>query len=673
MRQPIPARRLRLAAAIPLAGLVAMALLLAAPANQARAADGLRIVATTRYDVQPERGRILVTIDAVATALTPDTSAGRTYYSGITLGIPRGAQRVTASSGGQALRAVTDARQSRVSITFGRNIFFQQRYGYRISFDLVDGGGAADRDVRVSHSLVAFPVWAFGSEGSVGSRVQVTVPKGFQPSVEGGPLSSSQSADGVSTLSSGSLSDPLSFFAYVSADRPGAFTSTPLTFSVGAAKATVVVRAWDDDAAWGQRMAKLLSSGLPALHDLIGLDYPVTRTLQVEEAATSRLGEYAGIYNDTDQSITVRYDADSYVGLHEAAHIWFNHSLFRDRWINEAWAEFYGVQAGKKIGAAGETFHLSPALMNSKVALNDWGAVGVENLAVEDYAYAATANLANLIFKRTDLASLRRVWQAAGAGELAYQPAQAGAKPEIGRAVTQASWQQLLDLLEERTGADYDDLWISWVVDDDQRPLLERRQRARTSYEAVIRDAADWELPASIRYEMSSWQFDEASGQLTTSRFVLSKRDRIDEAAAALRLTPPSTLRAAFEGTSGMQSAAAEATAELQTLDALDQATQALTGQPSAVEWIGLLGSEPALDLDAARRSFESGDLTAADKDAAAARAARDGARDLGRQRVAIGGAGLLVLDGAAMGGLAVRRRRRRRAVETTLSVDQAA
>ncbi len=56
----------------------------------------------------------------------------------------------------------------------------------------------------------------------------------------------------------------------------------------------------------------------------------------VEEAATSRLGDYAGIYNNLTGIIRVRYDADAYVALHEAAHIWFNGDLFRDRWIGEA-------------------------------------------------------------------------------------------------------------------------------------------------------------------------------------------------------------------------------------------------------------------------------------------------------------------------------------------------
>ena len=69
--------------------------------------------------------------------------------------------------------------------------------------------------------------------------------------------------------------------------------------------------------------------GLPALQDLIGIDYPVSGRLSVEEAATSRLGEYAGIYNRVTGVIRVRYDADAFVTLHEAAHLWFNGDALR--------------------------------------------------------------------------------------------------------------------------------------------------------------------------------------------------------------------------------------------------------------------------------------------------------------------------------------------------------
>jgi hypothetical protein len=641
--------------------LVAAALVvLGTPTPIAAASPGLRIVTSTRYDAQPDRGRVHVSIDAAATALTPDTSAGRTYYTGVRFGVPLEAAHVAATSGGARLAVSHQASTGRVDVTFGTRVFYQQTYRYRVTFDLLDGGGAADRDVRVSTSLVAFPVWAFGSDGTGGSSVRVTIPSGYAVTVEAGTMTE-QSSSATTTLVSGSIADPTAFFAYVSADRAGAFTSTPVSISVGRQTARIDVRGWSDDPEWSARMVKLLRDGLPELRDLIGLDYPVSGTLGVEEAATSRLGEYAGTYDSFSGSITVRYDADAVVGLHEAAHIWFNGSLFRDRWIDEAFAEYYGVEATRALGLHGSTFALDPALIDDKIPLNDWGAPGVEKPGVEDFAYAATYHLAQLIADRAGSDGLQRVWRAASDGELSYQPVRAGTAPEKGRAITQDSWQQLLDLLEERTGGAYADLWRAWVANDEQALLLERRERARTSYQADVRDAGDWELPDSIRFLMSSWQFDEADGQLADVRFLLSQRDRINAAASAIDVVPPPTLRQKFEGDAGLQAARSEAAAELATLSGLARASRAVSTEPGALAWIGLLGAQPMADLAAARDAFEAGDLPVADEHAQAALQSRSGAEDAGRQRVAIGGGALLALDAAGMAGLFARRRRRQR------------
>ena len=87
----------------------------------------------------------------------------------------------------------------------------------------------------------------------------------------------------------------------------------------------------------------------PALHELIGLPWPVAGALRVEESA-NRLGRLRRDLQPVTQKINVRYDADATVTLHEAAHIWFNGDLFAGRWIGEAWAEFYAVQSAEVVG-----------------------------------------------------------------------------------------------------------------------------------------------------------------------------------------------------------------------------------------------------------------------------------------------------------------------------------
>ena len=68
------------------------------------------------------------------------------------------------------------------------------------------------------------------------------------------------------------------FGAYVLADRPGAYRSTPVNVTTGGATYSVVVRSWQDDAAFGSRTAALLRKALPALGTLIGVPPARART-----------------------------------------------------------------------------------------------------------------------------------------------------------------------------------------------------------------------------------------------------------------------------------------------------------------------------------------------------------------------------------------------------------
>jgi hypothetical protein len=648
----------RLAAALP----VILLLLCASPPPAAAARGGLVVVAQTRYVVEPAAHVVHVTVDAVATSLEPDTTAGQTYYTGVNFAVQPGAANVSATSGGQGIGASVSRREddfSVISVSFGRGIFYRQSYAYTVRFDLVDAGGKGTRDLRIGSSLAAFPVWAFGTEGESGSSVSVDLPDGYTPDVQGEPMQQGHAAGGGIRLSA-SPSDPLRFFAYVTADRPGAFANTSTRVDVNGVSTSVLVRSWDDDPSWGRRVTNLMRRGLPVLGKLIGFDYPgqEPRSLTVEEAATSRLGEYAGIYDPDVSLIQIRYDADAVVTLHEAAHIWFNATLFKDRWIGEAWAEYYAARAVAHLGAHGRTPVLTDTMLRSKIPLNDWGAIGVESLEVEDFAYAATYEVAREIAARAGNADLRLVWEAADADQEAYLPIHHAPPASAHVAFDVEGWQRLLDLLEERSGDDYSDLWRRWIVDDQQLPLLAERESARQRYAQVVAAAGDWELPASIRHEMGLWQFDDARAALEAATSVLHQRGAIAAAARSLDLSAPPTLQATFEGDGGMQAAAAEADAERRTIRELETAAGHLGAGDSLLETIGLLGNDPHGQLAAARARFEDGDLAAADRQAAELVASVQGAADAGRLRVAAAGGGVLLVDGIWLWLVRPRRRR---------------
>lgn len=628
-----------------------------ASAPVALAGGGLVTVMDATYDVRPEDSLVHVTVDAESTSFERDAPEGPVYYAGLSMSIPPGSTNIQATADGEPLplTITPSADETRLDIGFSEQVLLGDSFAYQLTFDMVDLGGAADRDFRIGHSVVAFPVWAFGSPEADGSSVAVLLPPTFTPSVYGGPLAESTEADGSVVLTA-DVSDTPSWFAYVTAERPGIFTATPFSVALGQDDATGQVMAWDDDPDWGGRTLDLMLQGLPALHELIGLEWPVFGDLKVEESA-NRLGDYAGIYNRQTEKINVRYDADGTVTLHEAAHVWFNSDLFRDRWIGEAWAEFYAVQSAEMIGVGGETFELTDDLLAAQIPLNDWEGIGAENRDVEQFAYAASFHLAELIFERTDLDGLRATWRAAEDGEMAYQPIHPADAPEAGVAPTVEDWQRLLDLLEERTGATYDDLWTTWVVDPTENVQVVERAAAREQYHAVVDAAGEWELPTTIRTNMGSWQFDAATAQLDTADRVLDLAAERDQLADDLGLDPPDELQVAFEGSGGLDAALTEANKELFALELIADATHGLEADLEPLQQIGLLFAEPEVDLAAAESAWESGDHGEATDRADAVLTTLEEADDRGGERVAIGGAVLLV----ALGGTAVWARRRRR------------
>jgi hypothetical protein len=647
--------RPRLTAGAVLALVVAATLAPIGPST-ARAGGGLVTTMDAVYDVRPDQALVHVTIDAVSTSFERDAPEGPVYYAGLSISIPPGSSNVTATSGDTQLgiTVTPGADAVRVDIGFSEQVFLGDSFSYQVAFDMVDTGGAADRDFRIGHSVVAFPVWAFGTPDAQGSSVAVALPANFTPSVYGGPLTPTTAADG-SLLLTADVTDTQSWFAYVTAERPGIFTEIPFSLVVGDEEATVIIRAWDDDPDWASRTQALLTQGIPALHDLIGLPWPVVGDLRVEESA-NRLGDYAGIYNQVTEKINVRYDADATVTLHEAAHIWFNDDLFRERWIGEAFAELYAVQSAAAIGVSGDRFELTEDLLAARIPLNDWAPVGIENDAVEVFAYAASYHLAELILERTDADALRAVWRGTADAEMAYQPIHGSDAPRTGVASSLEGWQRLLDLLEERTDAEYTDLWLAWVVDETQAELLTDRAEARTRYLEVVAAAEDWELPEVVRFDLGNWQFDDVMAELDTVDRILVMAADLEALAGELDLDPPEQLRETFEGNAGLELALTEANKELLALETIADATRGLAEEPDAVEWIGLLATEPDVDLAAARDAWEAGDHGIASDRAEAVLATLDAADDRGRERLAIGG-GIVLL---AIGGVALTVYRRR-------------
>src|SRR5258707_6270967 len=88
--------------------------------------------------------------------------------------------------------------------------------------------------------------------------------------------------------------------------------------------------------------------------------------------------------------------------------------------------------------------------------------------------------------------------------------------------------------------------------------------------------------------------------QLPAAEAVLGQRADLAVAATVAGVTLPPTLVSTFEGDAGLPAAAAEATAELTTVEAIRQAELAqpanVPGTPGVLILVGLVGSDATTD-----------------------------------------------------------------------------
>ena len=622
----------------------------------------LTLVTAATYDVVPEERRVAVTVAITAANHLQDTATKRYYFEAGYLAVLPGSSHFAVSSPGLSPTVSVAASKPGyvlLKIGFGTRLASGHSMPLTLTFDVRDPGGAPDRPVRISPSLISFYLWAFASDSTPGSSVTLRMPAGYTVEIDRGPLvGPTTDASGRQVWTSGRLASPLDFIADVSADKPGGYVESTRDVSVGGASASIVLQAWPDDPEWATRVGDLFAKGLPVLGAEIGLPWPLTTPLQVQETIVRATGGYAGLFDPTTGHVQVAYAADPIVVLHEASHSWLNGALVADRWAAEAFASYYASTAAVALGLKGQSPELTPEIAKAAFPLNAWGPVDRADTATEAYGYAASLVLAKAIAGRAGEDGMRAVWLAASDRIGAYQPLGGPVEKVAGA----PDWRALLDLFDGLGPASYEDLWRQWVVRPTDLPLLDERAKARSAYGALVAKADQWRLPASIRDAMRTWQFASAEREMTDASAVLDHRAGLEKAADAARLALPDTLRLTFEGTDGIAAAAAEANAEQSTLDALVAAAATQPSSPGPIETLGLVGEDPARDLVAARASFSQGDLPAAAAGAARAATIWRTAFDVGRGRVI--SIGLLVMA-AALAVYLIRHRRSARGPRT--------
>ncbi len=222
------ARRLAtsLLAVVAAIGLLGVPLGPTSPGDVRAARPDLTITSHATYDVQPDEQRIRVTVDLTLTNHLKDTKTKRYYFDEAFLDImPRSSgYKLTRKGTSPTVKAIKKADEyTRLRLNYPR-LYSGKTAKYRLTFNLNDPGGAPTRDLRVGNSLVSFPVWAFATDSTPGSSVSVVFPPGYEIKVEAGAIKDPTTDDeGQTVFDTGKLAKPLDFFAYLVADRPGAY------------------------------------------------------------------------------------------------------------------------------------------------------------------------------------------------------------------------------------------------------------------------------------------------------------------------------------------------------------------------------------------------------------------------------------------------------------------
>jgi hypothetical protein len=182
---------------------------------------------------------------------------------------------------------------------------------------------------------------------------------------------------------------------------------------------------------------------------------------------------------------------------------------------------------------------------------------------------------------------------------------------------------------------------------------------------------------------MDRWLFADATAAIETSTSILAARDEIALLAAGEGLRPDGSLEADYEAAASRSELAALGERIDVSGAVLDEVAAAADAVEAPRDWltaVGLDGEDPAGALAAARAAWEAGDLEAARRAAAEARATLADAPETGRTRVIAYGAGgtvLIVVLGGLVVAVVTRRReaaaRRARAVAVAAAAQAAA
>jgi hypothetical protein len=676
----------------------------------AQSADnGLEEQSVNSFELDPSRGVVRVTIDISLRNVTTDRDDGnvvrRTYFDTYAVAVPRGAENIVATRGGEVLAGelISDPEFPAFStyrFPLGTQLFSGQSATLQVTYDHF---GAPPRDPvpwRVNEAYAGYVAFGLGDDGLVTVRISQPFGYEFDESTDlTGFETSAPDAFGTIVHTRSALdADDRIIVGMANDDRL-------VSRQLGVPDADIQLRAWPDDPDWVDFAAATVEAGIPALEDLLGSRWPIENRLDVRETVEPSLSGYAGWFDRESNEIAVGEDLDADTIYHELSHAWFNGAVSTERWFTEGLAQVYAAEVVRRDG--GDPRQPAPPATDAPGALplTDWAStVGESDRDVEAYGYDSSFWVVDVLVDEIGFDQTREVVNALRDGSSAYDPAATGERPD-------EDWQRVYDAVVEIGGAiTAHDVFQARVVDPEGALLIDQRDRAAADVADLERRSAPWSLPIGVRNRLERWELDDVTEAVTSAEAVLERRAELEAIEVAVGIDEPDLAGAAYGDASmgasggvdfgdtnrilgdqialgeqlidrrqriaGRSETAQVTPPEVATLDGVDDfatALDAADAQLLAIEQVidieeridstsGLLarigswGSDIDGDVDRARAQLESGDTAAALDTLDSAEARIDDLDVTGALRLAIAGAvlGLLVIM------LVLFRRRRR-------------
>jgi len=646
---------------------------------------------TTTYTVVDGADYIEVVVEVTITNTKRSSGRYYYYYDQYWLLLPGEATEIVMTSDGKELDYLLDevARESDLypgedlgsilyaTIDLPKKLFYNKSRDITVSYR-IPGAEPRSFDLsRINPAFVLFPAWAWGDPGL--GTVEIVFGPGWEFDVFGSDVQLFFE-DGKWVYRATDIEDPFEWYTLVKAHNDAGLAVETVEFP----GLTVDILWWPGDDEWNDDISTWIVEGFPLLQQLVGIEVEEENNdLEIVEAAEPEWAGYAGWYDEDQDLIELGEHADPHVLIHELAHLWSNESLFVERWIIEGLADQLAAEVLEQLGLDDETEFgdLSEPQWGVTWAfpLNEWmppEEAPSLNEAVarsEEYGYNGSWWVIRSLYDEIGVETMTEVIVAADADLIAYKGA---GEREI--LPIPSDWRQLLDLLEEIGGSEsVQETFITHVLTDEQKTLLDDRNAARAAYDELLVADGEWETPRAIRQVLGRWRFETATTWIGEAHGVLDMWDEVAATATGMGLTAPDTLQAPYEAmTLHFDEAMALGEEQLQTMAVLAEGRVIVNAERDFYERIGLRDKDPESGLVAADAAFNANSFDEAMEESAQAVALVEDAPRLGRERVkwaaiAAGGAFFLVVILLTLLIIwLVRRRRRKKAARAAAAAE---